>query len=116
MSLPAINESNIVSPTAVVVPKARLWIGRVLLWLFFAFMSMDTVIHLAGENLFGKRWSARQKHVLRSSRTEPTTTLSRLVAARKPSCFISASAVAYLPPWLPMRRAPAPVALKSARG
>jgi O-antigen/teichoic acid export membrane protein len=29
---------------------------------------------------------------------------------------ISASAVAYLPPWLPMRRAPAPVALKSARG
>ena len=47
MSLPAINESNTVSPTAVVIPKARLWVGRVLLWLFFAFMSMDTVIHLA---------------------------------------------------------------------
>jgi uncharacterized protein (TIGR01777 family) len=55
----------------------------------------DAVIHLAGENLFDKRWTSRQKDVLRSSRTELTTKLARLVAARKPACFISASAVGY---------------------
>jgi len=55
----------------------------------------DAVIHLAGENLFGKRWSARQKEVLGTSRTEPTKKLARLVAARKPACFISSSAVGY---------------------
>lgn len=55
----------------------------------------DAVIHLAGENLFGKRWSAKQKDVLRRSRIEPTTKLATLVAQRKPSCFISASAVGY---------------------
>jgi uncharacterized protein len=55
----------------------------------------DAVIHLAGENLFDKRWTSRRKEVLRSSRTELTTKLARLVAARKPACFISASAVGY---------------------
>jgi uncharacterized protein len=55
----------------------------------------DAVIHLAGENLFDKRWTSRQKDVLRSSRSEPTMKLARLVAARKPACFISASAVGY---------------------
>jgi len=55
----------------------------------------DAVIHLAGENLFDKRWTRRQKEILRSSRTGPTTKLARLIAARKPSCFISASAVGY---------------------
>jgi uncharacterized protein len=58
----------------------------------------DAVIHLAGENLFGKRWSASQKELLRSSRTETTKKLSSLVAARKPVCFISASAVGYYGP------------------
>ena len=55
----------------------------------------DAVIHLAGENLFGKRWTARQKNVLRTSRIEPTEMLARLVARRKPACFISTSAVGY---------------------
>jgi uncharacterized protein (TIGR01777 family) len=55
----------------------------------------DAVIHLAGENLFDKRWTAKQKEVLRSSRTQPTTKLAKLVAARKPTCFISSSAVGY---------------------
>jgi uncharacterized protein (TIGR01777 family) len=58
----------------------------------------DAVIHLAGENLFAKRWSERQKQTIRSSRTEPTKKLARLIAARKPSCFISASAVGYYGP------------------
>jgi uncharacterized protein (TIGR01777 family) len=55
----------------------------------------DAVIHLAGENLFDKRWTTRQKAILRASRIEPTQRLARLIAARKPACFISASAVGY---------------------
>ena len=58
----------------------------------------DGVIHLAGENLFAKRWSTRQKEVLRSSRIDATKKLAALVAKRKPSCFISASAVGYYGP------------------
>jgi hypothetical protein len=58
----------------------------------------DAVIHLAGENLFAKRWSLAQKQILETSRTEPTRKLAALVAAKKPACFISASAVGYYGP------------------
>jgi len=58
----------------------------------------DAVIHLAGENLFAKRWSVAQKQILESSRTVPTRKLAALVAERKPVCFISASAVGYYGP------------------
>jgi len=58
----------------------------------------DAIIHLAGENLFAKRWSTAQKEVLRSSRTAPTMKLASLAAERKPACFISASAVGYYGP------------------
>lgn len=58
----------------------------------------DAVIHLAGENLFAKRWSAKQKETLRTSRTDNTKKIAALVAARKPSCFISTSAVGYYGP------------------
>ena len=47
----------------------------------------DAVIHLAGENLFDRRWTSKQKEFLRSSRTQPTTKLAKLVAARNPSCL-----------------------------
>ena len=55
----------------------------------------DAVIHLAGENLFDKRWTRAQKQVLRSSRSDSTRRLAALVAARRPACFVSASAVGY---------------------
>jgi uncharacterized protein (TIGR01777 family) len=55
----------------------------------------DAVIHLAGENLFAKRWNARQKQLLWSSRYDATRKLASFVAARKPACFLSASAVGY---------------------
>ena len=55
----------------------------------------DAVIHLAGENLFGKRWSPEQKQRLWSSRYDTTKKLAALVAARRPACFLSASAVGY---------------------
>lgn len=57
----------------------------------------DAVIHLAGENLFSKRWTKAQKEVLQQSRIAPTTRLAELVAARKPHCFISTSAVGFYP-------------------
>ena len=53
----------------------------------------DVVIHLAGENLFGRRWTTRQKARLRSSRIDTTRKLAALVAARRPACFVGASAI-----------------------
>jgi uncharacterized protein (TIGR01777 family) len=55
----------------------------------------EAIINLAGENLFAKRWTARQKELLRSSRLDGTRKLAALAATRKPSCFISASAIGY---------------------
>jgi uncharacterized protein len=55
----------------------------------------DAVLHLAGENLFGKRWSAEQKQRLWSSRFERTKELAALVAQQKSRGFVSASAVGY---------------------
>jgi hypothetical protein len=58
----------------------------------------DAIVHLAGENLFGKRWTERQKQVLVESRVEPTSRLAALAAARRPAAFVSASAVGYYGP------------------
>lgn len=58
----------------------------------------DAVVHLAGENLFGKRWTAEQKERIRASRVDTTERLARLVAERRPTCFVSASAVGYYGP------------------
>jgi len=64
----------------------------------------DAVIHLAGENVFARRWRAKFKQRLIDSRVEPT----RLIAARmaehprrdegSPKVLISASAVGYYGP------------------
>jgi uncharacterized protein len=58
----------------------------------------DAIVHLAGENLFGKRWTERQKQVLVESRVEPTSQLATLAAQRRPAVFVSASAVGYYGP------------------
>jgi uncharacterized protein (TIGR01777 family) len=58
----------------------------------------DVVVHLAGENLSGRRWTERQKQVLIASRMETTGKLAALVAARRPAAFVSASAVGYYGP------------------
>ncbi len=55
----------------------------------------DAVIHLAGEGLFDKRWSAQRKQLLYASRVETTKKLARLCAERKPSAFLSASAIGW---------------------
>jgi uncharacterized protein len=56
---------------------------------------LDAVIHLAGENIAGERWSAARKQALRDSRVGPTTALATMLAslARPPRVLVSASAV-----------------------
>ena len=55
----------------------------------------DGIIHLAGENLFAKRWSKKQKHILRKSRIESTRRLAKLAARFDKAFMINASAVGY---------------------
>lgn len=60
----------------------------------------DSVINLAGEPIAGKRWSPRQKLILRSSRIEATQSLVEAIGKSqvKPKTLISASAVGYYGP------------------
>lgn len=56
---------------------------------------MDAVVHLAGENIAGKRWSADVKHRIRSSRVDGTRLLCEKLATlkRKPHTLVCASAI-----------------------
>lgn len=55
----------------------------------------DAIVHLAGENIAGKRWSTKQKRRIRDSRVSSTQLLVETVArlASPPSVFVSASAI-----------------------
>lgn len=57
----------------------------------------DVVIHLAGENLFARRWNDEVKQGLVSSRIDSTRMLVEAMkkAAKRPELLISASAVGY---------------------
>lgn len=57
----------------------------------------DVIIHLAGENVSSKRWSAKQKRKIIDSRVKSTNLLKEGInkAKSKPKLFISASAVGY---------------------
>ncbi len=57
----------------------------------------DAVVHLAGEGVAEKRWTAERKQAILRSRTESTALLHRAIeqATHKPSTFISASAVGF---------------------
>jgi uncharacterized protein (TIGR01777 family) len=57
---------------------------------------VDAVVHLAGENIFG-RWTKTKKEKIRESRRRGTELLSRTLAelVNKPAVFICASAVGY---------------------
>lgn len=59
------------------------------------FEGLDAVIHLAGENIAGARWTAARKAALRDSRVGPTALLARTLAglARPPKTLVSASAI-----------------------
>lgn len=59
--------------------------------------ALDAMIHLAGENLAGGRWTKERKARIRNSRVEGTRVLSMELAKlpHPPAVFISASAVGY---------------------
>lgn len=61
-----------------------------------ALEGVDVVIHLAGENLFG-RWSDKKKTAIMESRRQGTTLLAKSLAALKnpPEVFVSTSAVGF---------------------
>lgn len=60
--------------------------------------AVDGIVHLAGESLFARRWTASQKAVLKSSRTETTRRLADLATELDKDFLITASAVGYYGP------------------
>jgi len=58
---------------------------------------IDAVIHLAGDNIAGSRWTTQKKRTIRESRVQGTSLLSDTLASlsRPPSVFISASAIGF---------------------
>ena len=62
--------------------------------------SIDVVINLAGENLFGQRWTDSVKKRIYDSRISITRTLVDAIRAsvKKPDVFISASGINYYEP------------------
>ena len=58
---------------------------------------IDAVIHLAGENVAGGRWTPAFKAKIRDSRVGPTRALAQSLAAlpTRPRVFISASAIGF---------------------
>ena len=61
---------------------------------------VDAVINLAGESIAGRRWTSAQKLRIRMSRIKATRSLVTGIqsARRKPSVFLSASAIGYYGP------------------
>jgi len=59
--------------------------------------SFDALIHLAGENISGARWTREQKRKIRESRTQSTRHLTRTVLSlpQRPAAFLCASAIGY---------------------
>jgi uncharacterized protein (TIGR01777 family) len=59
------------------------------------FEGLDAVVHLAGENIAGGRWTASRKRQLRESRTGPTRLLATTLASLEapPPVLVSASAM-----------------------
>ncbi|MGH9453685.1 MAG: TIGR01777 family oxidoreductase [Terriglobia bacterium] len=59
--------------------------------------SFDAVVHLAGENIAGARWTAGQKRKILESRAGPTRLLCETLAGLNapPKALVSASAIGY---------------------
>ncbi|MFN8093356.1 MAG: TIGR01777 family oxidoreductase [Vicinamibacteria bacterium] len=62
-----------------------------------ALEGVDAVVHLAGEGIADRRWTAARKEALRASRVGPTRKLAETLAGlkRRPRVFVSASAIGY---------------------
>ncbi len=57
----------------------------------------DAIVHLAGENIAAKRWTAKQKRRIRDSRVTSTELLAKTVSglANPPNVLVSASAIGF---------------------
>lgn len=62
-----------------------------------AIENADIIIHLAGENISGKKWSFEQKKKIIASRVQTTNLLKMAIekSKNKPKAFLSASAIGY---------------------
>ncbi|WP_084123392.1 TIGR01777 family oxidoreductase [Aquiflexum balticum] len=62
-----------------------------------ALLWADGIIHLAGEGVADKRWTAERKKAILQSRTQSTLLLKHAIekSNKKPEVFVSASAVGY---------------------
>ena len=58
---------------------------------------MDAVVHLAGESIANKRWSADQKRIIRESRVDATYKLATTLSALnpRPPVLVAASAIGF---------------------
>ena len=74
---------------------------------------IDGVVHLAGANIAGHRWTESYKRQILESRTQGTLLISDTLASlkRKPRVFVCASAIGYYGD-----RGPAELDESSARG
>ncbi len=61
---------------------------------------VDGVVNLAGEPIAGKRWTARQKALMRESRLQMTRRVVRAIdtSRHRPAVLVSASAIGYYGP------------------
>src|SRR5262245_761127 len=61
------------------------------------FATVDSVVHLSGENIAGRRWTASFKQKLVDSRVRSTKLLCDTLAnlASRPTVLVSASAIGY---------------------
>jgi uncharacterized protein len=62
-----------------------------------AFRNIDVLVHLAGENIAGGRWTVARKRRIRESRTSGTRLIAETLSKLDPppGAFISASAIGY---------------------
>jgi uncharacterized protein (TIGR01777 family) len=66
------------------------------------FAELDAVVHLAGENIAGRRWSESFKQRIRDSRVQGTQLIAKTIAqaaampaAKGPTAFVCASAIGF---------------------
>ncbi len=62
-----------------------------------AVLKADAAVHLAGANIFTRRWTSRRKKLILESRVQPSLALASILRkqGKKLSAYVSASAVGY---------------------
>ena len=76
-------------------PDTSVWNPTSQTWPASAFEGADAVVHLAGENIAGGRWTAARKQRIRDSRVDDTRRLCETLAAlpSPPATLVTASAI-----------------------